>query len=114
MIFKVRLSAASFCPFHECVLFVTGTASVAVAGLLAAVKMVGKPLTENKIMFLGAGEVWIPSRESASEFHGRFYVLGCYRYCGFGLYGDAGMIRKALGSFYMPKYFFLFRNKDCR
>lgn len=34
-----------------------GTASVALAGLLAAQRAVGKPLTEHSVLFLGAGEV---------------------------------------------------------
>lgn len=38
-------------------LCVAGTASVALAGLLAAQRVVGKPITEHKVLFLGAGEV---------------------------------------------------------
>lgn len=38
-------------------LCVTGTAAVALAGLLAAQRVVGKPITEHKVLFLGAGEV---------------------------------------------------------
>lgn len=34
-----------------------GTASVALAGLLAAQRAVGKPITEHRVLFLGAGEV---------------------------------------------------------
>lgn len=35
----------------------SGTASVALAGLLAAQRAVGKPITEHRVLFLGAGEV---------------------------------------------------------
>lgn len=35
----------------------TGTAAVALAGLLAAQKLIGKSFSEHKILFLGAGEV---------------------------------------------------------
>lgn len=34
-----------------------GTASVALAGLLAAQRATGKPITEHRVLFLGAGEV---------------------------------------------------------
>lgn len=34
-----------------------GTASVALAGLLAAQRAIGKPITEHRVLFLGAGEV---------------------------------------------------------
>lgn len=40
-----------------CVCVSAGTASVALAGLLAAQRVVGKPITEHKVLFLGAGEV---------------------------------------------------------
>lgn len=40
-----------------CVCMFPGTASVALAGLLAAQKAVGKPITEHQVLFLGAGEV---------------------------------------------------------
>ena len=35
----------------------TGTAAVALAGLLAAQRAIGKPITEHRVLFLGAGEV---------------------------------------------------------
>lgn len=43
--------------FLKISIFLTGTASVALAGLLAAEKVIGKPISEHKVLFLGAGEV---------------------------------------------------------
>lgn len=40
-----------------CFFMFPGTASVALAGILAAQRAVGKPITEHKVLFLGAGEV---------------------------------------------------------
>lgn len=37
--------------------FPTGTAAVALSGLLATQKVINKPVSEHKILFLGAGEV---------------------------------------------------------
>lgn len=42
---------------YICSSIFAGTASVALAGLLAAQRAVGKPITEHRVLFLGAGEV---------------------------------------------------------
>lgn len=36
-----------------------GTASVVLAGVMAALKLVGGTLADQKFLFLGAGEVWL-------------------------------------------------------
>lgn len=43
--------------FLKIFLFLLGTAAVALSGLLAAQKVIGKSISEHKILFLGAGEV---------------------------------------------------------
>uniref|UniRef100_A0A3Q3MMT7 Malic enzyme n=1 Tax=Labrus bergylta TaxID=56723 RepID=A0A3Q3MMT7_9LABR len=49
----LRRYREKYCTFND---DIQGTAAVALAGLLAAQKAVGKPITEHRVLFLGAGE----------------------------------------------------------
>uniref|UniRef100_A0A8C5H1E1 Malic enzyme n=1 Tax=Gouania willdenowi TaxID=441366 RepID=A0A8C5H1E1_GOUWI len=49
----MRKYSQKYCTFND---DIQGTASVALAGLLAAQRAIGKPITEHRVLFLGAGE----------------------------------------------------------
>uniref|UniRef100_A0AAR2K0N9 Malic enzyme n=1 Tax=Pygocentrus nattereri TaxID=42514 RepID=A0AAR2K0N9_PYGNA len=56
-----------YCTFND---DIQGTAAVALAGLLAAQRVVGKPITEHTVLFLGAGE----GREEATDINQEAFV----------------------------------------
>ncbi|CAL8331119.1 unnamed protein product [Arctogadus glacialis] len=49
----MRKYKEKYCTFND---DIQGTAAVALAGLLAAQRAIGKPITEHRVLFLGAGE----------------------------------------------------------
>uniref|UniRef100_A0A4W5LLU3 Malic enzyme n=1 Tax=Hucho hucho TaxID=62062 RepID=A0A4W5LLU3_9TELE len=50
----MRKYREKYCTFND---DIQGTAAVALAGLLAAQRAIGKPITEHRVLFCGAGEV---------------------------------------------------------
>lgn len=57
LIVKLALKRILCCSWFHCLLLFQGTASVVLAGVVAALKLVGGALAEQKFLFLGAGEV---------------------------------------------------------
>lgn len=56
-VIKVELILTRICVFFTNLFLVQGTASVVLAGLVAAQKLLGGTLADHKFLFLGAGEV---------------------------------------------------------